>query len=217
NSSAGVQADLRPSTTLRIRVGPNLSRARVIDQYVRSDADPRAADTFGRRYLFAELDQTSVSIDTRVDWTFTPTLSLQLFAQPFVSAGDYDRFKEFAAAGTRDFAVYGEDRGTLCRFGSLYVANPVGSGSCPSGAPAQGDPAFTTRFGDPDFNFRSLRGNAVLRWEYRPGSALFFVWQQDRSGFLQQGDFNFGRDYGDLFREPARNIFLVKATYWIGS
>jgi hypothetical protein len=56
-----------------------------------------------------------------------------------------------------------------------------------------------------------------LRWEYRPGSALFLVWQQDRSGFLPRGSFDFGRDYGALFREPARNVFMVKATYWIGS
>jgi hypothetical protein len=72
------------------------------------------------------------------------------------------------------------------------------------------------RVDDPDFNVRSLRGNAVLRWEYRPGSALFFVWQQERSGFEALGGFNAGRDVGRLFREPARNVFLVKATYWIG-
>jgi hypothetical protein len=128
-------------------------------------------------------------VDTRVEWTFTPNLSLQLFAQPFVSAGRYERFKEFGDAGT-------------C--------------ACPEAEPARGDAAFITRFGDPDFTFRSLRSNAVLRSEYRPGSALFFVWQQDRSGFLPFGDFDFGRDYGALFCEPARNVFLVKATYWIG-
>ncbi len=69
---------------------------------------------------------------------------------------------------------------------------------------------------DPDFNMRSLRGNAVLRWEYRPGSALFFVWQQERSGFEALGGFDAGRDVGRLFREPARNVFLIKATWWIG-
>jgi hypothetical protein len=72
------------------------------------------------------------------------------------------------------------------------------------------------RFRDPDFTFRSLRGNAVLRWEYRPGSTLFFVWQQDRASRIPIGDFDFGRDYGALFREPARNVFLVKAMYRFG-
>jgi hypothetical protein len=75
---------------------------------------------------------------------------------------------------------------------------------------ADGDaeqPLYT--FADPGFNVRSLRGNAVLRWEYRPGSTLFLVWQQQRSGFASDGDFRFGRDTSALFREPAR-------TYWFG-
>jgi hypothetical protein len=134
-----------------------------------------------------------------------------------VSAGSYDRFKEFSLPGTRDFELYGDYRGTICRYPGVIAADPVAARPCPETAPARGDAAFSTRFGDPDFNFRSLRGNAVLRWEYRPGSALFFVWQQDRSSFVPMGDFRLGRDYGALFREPARNVFLVKATYWIGS
>jgi hypothetical protein len=86
----------------------------------------------------------------------------------------------------------------------------------PGGASGGGRPRLRGALGDPDFNVRSLRGNAVLRWEYRPGSTLFFVWQQERSGFEPLGGFEAGRDLGRLFREPARNVFLVKATYWIG-
>ena len=82
-------------------------------------------------------------------------------------------------------------------------------------APGDGGEAFT--FDDPDFNFRSLRGSAVVRWEYRPGSALFFVWQQQRDGFEDFGDFRFGRDFGAIFREDVQNIFVVKATYWLGT
>ncbi|MDQ3309161.1 MAG: carbohydrate binding family 9 domain-containing protein, partial [Gemmatimonadota bacterium] len=205
----GMQADIRPSTALRVRVGPSWYRTHTVDQYVRADADSRAEATFGRRYLFAELDQHTVAIDTRIDWTFTPTLSLQLFAQPFVSAGSYGRFKEFSLPRTRDFEVYGEDRGTICRYPGVVAVDPVATRACPEAAPPRGDAAFSTRFSDPDFNFRSLRGNAVLRWEYRPGSALFVVWQQDRSSFVPMGDFRLGRDYGALFREPARNVFMV--------
>jgi hypothetical protein len=71
------------------------------------------------------------------------------------------------------------------------------------------------KIGDPDFNFRSLLGNAVLRWEYRPGSTLFFVWQQRRQDTQAYGDFAFGRDYSGLFNQPAENVFAVKATYWL--
>ena len=67
---------------------------------------------------------------------------------------------------------------------------------------------------DPDFNFRSLRGNAVLRWEYLPGSTLFFVWTQTRQDAEGNGDFAFHRSLDRLMQAPADNIFMIKATYW---
>ena len=200
-------ATLRPSTSLRVTVGPTLSVNNNTGQFVRGVGDALATNTYGRRYVFAELHQTTLSMDTRVEWTFTPALSLQVYAQPFVSAGDYSEFKEFAAPRTYDFGVYGRDKGTISRDPStaLYTVDPDGAGAAP---------AFT--FGDPDFNVRNLRGNAVLRWEYRPGSALFVVWQQQRSDFDGIGDFSAGRDLGAIFRTVPTNVFLVKATYWIG-
>ncbi|HXV15912.1 MAG TPA: DUF5916 domain-containing protein, partial [Gemmatimonadaceae bacterium] len=69
---------------------------------------------------------------------------------------------------------------------------------------------------NPDFNFRSLRGTAVMRWEYRPGSTLFFVWTQERDGFDTFGNFDFSRDRSALFRDRPTNVFQVKATYWLG-
>jgi hypothetical protein len=163
-----------------------------------------------------ELDQTTFAVGARVDWTFTPRLSLQMYAQPFVSAGRYTGFKELTTPGEFAFAEYGADRGTLCRIDGVYVADPVTVRTCPTALPAATDPDFVVRFGDPDFNVRSLRGNAVLRWEYRPGSTLFFVWQQERSGFEPMGDFDFGRDTRAIFDGPAHNVFLIKASYWIG-
>ena len=214
-AAAGLELSVRPSTSLRLSLGPELEARHVTAQYVSQLADPLATPTFGRRYLFADLHQTTFAVETRLDWTFTPTLSLQLFAQPFVSAGDYRRYKEFLQPGGYRFAVYGRDAGTLApetqadgctRAGACFRVDPDG----PEGPAA----SFVLR--DRDFNFRSLRGNAVLRWEYRPGSALFFVWQQERSGQEHFGGFHFRRDAGAVFREPATNVFLVKATYWLG-
>ena len=82
----------------------------------------------------------------------------------------------------------------------------------PDGAGAA--PAFT--ISQPDFNVRSLRGNAVVRWDYRPGSALYVVWQQQRSDFVPIGEFDSRRDVQAIFRTVPTNVFLVKATYWIG-
>src|SRR5690606_14513081 len=88
--------------------------------------------------------------------------------------------------------------------GTNYIIDPDGAG-----------PAACFSVGDRDFTQRSLRGNAVLRWEYRPGSTLFFVWQQQRDAFGPTGTFNFRSDARELFSAPATNVFLVKATYWI--
>jgi hypothetical protein len=204
--SINTTVDLRPSTSIHVSFGPSLSATRSTGQFVRSVSDALATNTFGRRYVFADLHQTTLAMDTRVEWTFTPVVSLQVYAQPFVSAGRFSNFKEFAAPRTYDFAVYGRDRGTIARSSSgVYTVDPDAVGVAP---------AF--QFGDPNFNVRNLRGNAVLRWEYLPGSALFVVWQQQRSGFEPIGDFDAGRDIGRIFRTIPTNVFLVKATYWIG-
>jgi hypothetical protein len=46
------------------------------------------------RYVFGRIDQKTVSFPTRFNYTMTPTLSLQVYAEPFVSAGDYTNYKE---------------------------------------------------------------------------------------------------------------------------
>jgi hypothetical protein len=68
--------------------------------------------------------------------------------------------------------------------------------------------------GNADFNVRSFRTTNVVRWEYKPGSSLFVVWQQNRSGVEDVGDFVFNRDFSGVFGAPAQNVFLVKMSYW---
>ncbi|AHG93758.1 hypothetical protein J421_6223 (plasmid) [Gemmatirosa kalamazoonensis] len=205
NASYGLYVDSRPTTTLHLTFGPTLGATYGTSQYVRGVSDATATSTYGTRYVFADLHQQTLSLDTRVEWTLTRTLSLQTYVQPFVSAGRYDAFKEFATPRTYDFAVYGRDRGTIDRApNGTYTVDPDGAAG----------PAKSFVFPDPTFNVRSLRGNAVARWEYRPGSALFVVWQQQRSGFDAVGDFDAGRDVGAIFRTRPTNVFLVKATYW---
>lgn len=205
SSSVSLSAAMRPTTSLRITFGPGLSVDKSTTQYIRGVNDAQATNTFGRRHVFADLRQVTLSMDTRVEWTLSPSLSLQTYVQPFVSAGSYSKFKEFLRPRERDFAVYGKDKGTIAHDAAngAYTVDPDGSGTA---AP------FT--FGDPRFNIRSLRGNAVLRWEYRPGSALYFVWQQQREDFEPIGEFETGRDVGSIFRTVPTNIFLLKATYW---
>jgi len=197
----------RPSPSLHLTLQPSFSRTHSIGQFVTRVADPNATETYGARYVFATLEQKQVAMVTRVDWTFTPTLSLQLFAQPLLASGDFQDYKEFARPRNFQFKIYGKDVGTITRDNSTgrYTVDPDGPGIAP---------AFS--FADLDFNQRSLRGNAVLRWEYRPGSALFFVWQQSRFNSLSTGEFDFSRDFDGLWTAQPQNVFVIKGTWWIG-
>jgi hypothetical protein len=205
DKSASLNLDMRPTSFIHLIFGPSLDVQHATGQYVSGIGDTLATTTFGRRYVFANLSQTTVAMETRLDWTFTPELTLQLYAQPFISTGKYSSFKQLRAPRTYAFDVYGQDVGTVTRDASGYTIDPDGTGS----APAFGVP-------DPNFNIRSLHGDAVLRWEYRPGSTLFFVWQQQRDGYEPIGDFSFSRDAGAIFRAQPTNVFLVKFAYWIG-
>ncbi|HEX6642043.1 MAG TPA: hypothetical protein VF215_13070, partial [Thermoanaerobaculia bacterium] len=68
---------------------------------------------------------------------------------------------------------------------------------------------------DPDFNFRSVRGSAVVRWEFRPGSALYVVWNENRSDVAPVGDFSINRDLRAIPTAPSHDVFLVKLSYWL--
>jgi hypothetical protein len=197
--------EIRPTSAVRIRLQPEFVRQYDVDQYVAEVADPVASATFGRRWVFGDIDQSELSVQARAEWTFSPTLSLQLWAQPFVSSGRFSRFKEFTRPGAFDFAVYGQDRGSLTRPGPNITIDPDGNG-----------PATPFTIAEQDFLVRSLRGNAVMRWEYRPGSTVFLVWQQQREGGADVADLAATRDVTSPFRDPARNVFLVKFSYWLG-
>jgi len=203
----------KPASNVQLSLGPAYRHAESTQQFVLRRDDATATHFAGQRVVFADLEQNTLSMDTRVNWTFTPTLTLELFAQPFLFAGDYSRYKEFTGPRTTAKKVYGEDFGTLCFDGKAnrYTADP--GGDCASATGRSGQ-AFS--FGNPDLNVRSLRGNAVLRWEYRPGSTLFFVWQQNRSAREAFGDFDLVRDAGGILEASADNVFLIKATYWFG-
>jgi hypothetical protein len=202
NANIGV----RLTDAHEVLIGPSLNRTHSISQFVTAVTDATADHTFGRRYVFATLDQTTVSLTARANLTFSPNLTLEIYAEPFVSSGDYGALKELAAPETLDLVPYesvvpGEDGG--------YTVDPDGAG-----------PAEAFSVSNLDFNFHSLLGNAVLRWEWRPGSTLFLVWQQARSDRYGIGDdptagrFDFGQQAGDLFRLEPENVFLLKVSYW---
>ena len=215
---------LRPASAISVSIGPEYSTSNAILQYVRQQADTTATATFGTRYVFAQIRQKSLDLTTRLNLTFTPTLTLQLYTQPFVATGDYYRFKELARPRSLDYVVYGETPGSTisphCFDATGTEVSCAGAGApAPSYYTADPDgaagPQDSVRIGNPDFSSRSLRGNAVLRWEYRPGSTLFFVWTTSCSAFSGDPRFSAGDDVQHLCQGPSANVFAVKMNYWL--
>ena len=197
-------------------VKPQFTKETNGDQYVTATDVLPFDPTFGRRYIFADLDRKSFSMETRLDVSFTPDLTLQLFAQPLISSVDYVSYKQLLAPETFDFETF--QAGTFSASGEDVLCQ--GGKICQNGDTQHldfdGDGVADSSFSDRDFIQRSLVGNAVLRWEYRPGSTIFLVWQRRQLGREDIGDFDLGRDVGALFDAPSDDRFIVKVNYWLG-
>lgn len=206
-AGGGGEINVRPSSALSFTVSPSYDKTHAMGFYVTQRADSTATATFGRRYLFSELIQTSLDLTLRMDLALSPDLSIQLYAQPFVASADYQGFKEFERPRTFDFIHYGIDGNStlsLDESSNTYTVDADGDG-----------PAAPIDFSNPDFRFRSLRGNLVVRWEYIPGSTLFLVWNHGQSFYASDPQFRAFEELGDLFGDDQQNTFVVKLNYWV--
>jgi hypothetical protein len=202
------EIELRPTPGVSFSASGHYYTERSTRQYLRTQVDAGAAATFGRQYVFADIEQRNLDVTARLNVTLSPALSLQLYAQPFVFAADYGRFKELAAPRTSNYTVYGETAGSTLMDSTAtagyYVADPDGAG-----------PRAGFNIPNPDFKARSLRGNAVLRWEYRPGSTLFLVWTNSCEAYGSSAAFRLGNDLTHLCQGRSSNVFAVKLNYWL--
>ena len=209
---------VRPTDAVEVSFAPSYLGARNTDQFLaRIPADEFGID--GRRILFADTRIESLDLALRADWAFAPDLTLQLVLVPSVFAVAFSDIRELAAPRTYDFVRYGETRGSVTPFvlGPDDAETVPAEGVPPLGFridPGDGGDSFTVA--NNDFTQLSLRGNAVLRWQWRPGSTLFFVWQQVRDEVGPYAGTDVLADVPDVFSADLHNVFLVKATYWFG-
>jgi hypothetical protein len=194
--SASTTLTLRPIDRLELSLSPRYLHRTSNRLYV-DTIDGAGGATFGSRYLFADVRRRELSLTTRLQVVFSPDLAVELFAQPFTSSGAFTSFGELPAANSRGVRDYGTDGTTIDEAGGVYTVT-------------DGTDSFT--FDDPDFTVLSLRSTLVLRWEFLPGSTLFFVWQQNRGDQLAAAD-ALG-NAGDAFTSPGRNVFALKIAYW---
>lgn len=169
-------------------------------QYLRTFTGTGRPEQYGNRYVFGVVDRTTLSTQFRFNYTFRPDMTLEVYAEPFAASGRSSAYGEMLAARNANLRIYGTDGTTIERQedGSHKVTDGATTFVIPNDA----------------FNVRSYRSNMVLRWEWRPGSILFVVWQQNRSGTTPNGDHVGLGDLFDSWSAPGSNIFAVKTTVW---
>ena len=191
----------RPTNALSLSIGPGYSYSKNTMQYI-------SKQTVNNNpiYLFGEIQQKTVGITFRADYTINPELSIQYYAQPFISAGKYINIKHItdpmADKFSNRFHIFDNNEITYDLLDNNYNIDINGNG------------VNDFSISNPDFNFKQVRSNLVVRWEYRPGSTLYFVWSQGRTGSSSKGDFSYGNDLKDLYKITPHNVFLVKLSYW---
>lgn len=195
------ELSFRPVNSISISFSPDLYISKNALQYLTTKKF-----NGNTRYLFAQIDQKTLSITFRLNYTLTPDLSIQYYGQPFISSAKYDRFKRI----TDPHADHFHDRY------ELFINNQITSNDAEGTYDIDEDVngSVDYQIGKPNFNVREFRSNLVVRWEYRRGSTFFFVWSQGRSSMGDNGNFSYGSDMKDLFDVKAHNVFLIKFSYW---
>ncbi|HYE86760.1 MAG TPA: DUF5916 domain-containing protein [Vicinamibacterales bacterium] len=191
---------MRPGPRYQVSVSPYYDRVTEPQQYVSTLSGGRP-ETFHSRYIFAFIDRSTMSMEYRLGLTLRPDLNLDVYAEPFAASGHYYDYGELLAPRSRERLKYGTG-------GTALTVNADGSQLVTAGGSS-----FALR--NRDFNTLSFRSNVVLRWEWRSGSTLYMVWQQDRSGTEILGS---RVGIADAFRSataPGPNIFLIKTSFWI--
>ena len=189
---------IRPGDRWEMTLEPLWSRGTDTRQFVTTVGNGRA-ETFGTRYVFAHVNLSEISGQFRLNYTFTPNLTLETYVEPFAASGRFHSFGELLAPRRGELLVYGTSGTTIAR-------NADGTHTVTAGSQ-------TFDIDNEDFNERSFRTNAVLRWEWRLGSTLYLVWQQNRSAQLPYAPARPGQLFGALDAR-GENVLAIKVSYW---
>ncbi|NWJ53036.1 MAG: hypothetical protein HXX14_19455 [Bacteroidetes bacterium] len=187
---------IMPLNTLKFSMSVNYSSNKDNLQYV----DTKSVGN-ENRYILGKIDQHTLSATFRIDYNITPELSIQYYGSPFASVGKYSDFK--VVTNPRD-ANYQN------RFSLL---SPVMNNSTYN-VSENGSSHITYSFSNPDFNFDQFRSNFVFRWEYRPGSQIYFAWSQDRTEYITPGYNSVSDAIGNIKNIFPKSVFLIKLNYW---
>jgi hypothetical protein len=141
----------------------------------------------------------------RVNYNITPDISIQYYGSPFVSSGIYDNFRHTLQAGSKDV----DERTQEFRTDEISY-NPATNQYHIT------VPAENYSFSRPDFSFREFRSNLVARWEYRPGSTIYVVWENRRQSRESIYFSDLGHNFNEIMQSDPVNIFMIKMSFWLG-
>jgi len=200
NYSINTGITARPGGRWRINLDPRYRRSKDMRQYI-TTLNEGPDITFGKRFIFAAIDRSTISLQSRVNYSLTPDLSIELYAEPFVSTGNFSNFGQLPEPRALELQRFGQDNSTtISKTEDGYRV-------------VDGNDSFTFRTSD--FNVLSFRSNLVMRWQWRPGSTLFLVWSQDRSERMRTGSLASPSDLFDSITTDGLNNFAFKITYWL--
>jgi len=195
---------VRPTDAVRFSVEPFFDKNRKELQYI-GTRTYSTATLDEPRYLFGSLDQETIGMTMRLEYTMTPNLTLQYYGSPFLSNGKYTQHKRItdprAAEYRQRFSTFSDQEITFDEAKNEYRVDEDGGG-----------PDYS--FGNPDFNFRDFNSNLVLRWEFQPGSLVYLVWQQSRGEFTSHANSSVSDGLGGLFDIDPYNVFMIKVNKW---
>ena len=190
----------RPSGSVDVSAGPGVNWNRDEWQYLETESVLGSPE-----YFFGGLSQTTVSMQVRANLTVAPTLSLQVYMEPFYSAGAYRTVRHVADPRAPSFDA---------RLPALDAVQASRDAMGDIRIDLDRDGTADATLADPDFSYTSFRSNVVLRWEYRRGSTLFLVWQQTRDASGSSGQYRPGDAVRAIGDAMPQNVFLVKMNYW---
>jgi hypothetical protein len=198
NHSYGIFLTYRPIDALDISLSPSLDMTSRNLQYV----DTRVLDP-DNQFIFATLDQKTLRLSLRLNFNITPNLTLQYWGQPFISVGKYDNFKKITDTHAEDYT----DRYYIFTDEEFKWNDSINSYQITD------IPDFKYPIENPDFHIKEFKSNFVARWEFKPGSTLYFVWSQGRDRDNPNGEFDLKQDICDMFDIHPHDIFLIKFSY----
>jgi uncharacterized protein DUF5916/cellulose/xylan binding protein with CBM9 domain len=191
----------RPATQWEVSIDPRMSRSVTSRQYISTRSGGRA-ETFGQRYIFSYVERSEMAARIRLNYALTPELTLETYAEPFASSGRFYDFGELQEPREQALLTYGTQGTTITQPDTAGRRTVTAGGA-------------SFAINNSDFNVRSFRSNMVARWEWRPGSTLFLVWQQDRGSRESVGHRVAAGDVFEGLRADGDNFFALKINYWL--